>query len=291
MKYMDWAAMGAASSAYAEASRARSENQDLWHQNQMLSNELGRLQSKLGHYQDELGQIQGELGEQQDVLAQYHNKLGQQQDALDEIRKDIARKKAIQEYQAWIEEFIYKFSKAITNISSVSKDPVNNYDVITSFLDIINKNSLDTSRIRGLENKSAFEQVFVKAQNLFDELEKNPEVQKHKHHLHEAHLEEERKKELARAEQVRRKQTARSEQLRKQEEARLDQKRQADKSRLKQLREQKQRQLQKEQIVSASEALVKSSAKEWEETMSLLKIIGVTAATLILGAIIYSYVK
>ena len=63
--------------------------------------------------------------------------MGEQQYVLDEIREDIARKKAIQEYQAWIEEFIYKFSTAVTDISSGSKDPVNDYNVITSFLDII----------------------------------------------------------------------------------------------------------------------------------------------------------
>ena len=71
MNYMDWAAMGAASSAYAEASRARSENQDLWHQNQMLSNELARLQDQ----------------------------MDQHQDSLDALKNDIARRKAMEEFQ------------------------------------------------------------------------------------------------------------------------------------------------------------------------------------------------
>jgi hypothetical protein len=164
MKYMDWAAMGAASSAYAEASRARSENQDLWHQNQMLSNELARLQDQ----------------------------MDQHQDSLDALKNDIARRKAMEEFQAWIEEFIYKFDKTTTEISSGSKDPVYDYGVIASFLDIINKNSLDTSRIRGLENKSAFEKTFVKAQNLFVQLEQTPEFQNHIRQLEQNRIERER---------------------------------------------------------------------------------------------------
>jgi hypothetical protein len=40
MKYMDWAAMGAASSAYAEASRARSEVTALWEEIQRLSDDI-----------------------------------------------------------------------------------------------------------------------------------------------------------------------------------------------------------------------------------------------------------
>ena len=54
MKYMDWAAMGAASSAYAEASRARSENEELWQQNLRHSYELGRLQDARGKISDEI---------------------------------------------------------------------------------------------------------------------------------------------------------------------------------------------------------------------------------------------
>ena len=96
MRYTDWAAMGAASSAYAEASRARSENQEIWQQHQMLSNEVGRLQDE----------------------------VGQHRDSLEELKKDIARRKAVEEYQAWIEEFIYKLDKAVTNISNGSQDPV-----------------------------------------------------------------------------------------------------------------------------------------------------------------------
>jgi TPR repeat protein len=104
----------------------------------------------------------------------------------------------MEEYQAWIEEFIYKFSKAVTNGSSGSKYPINDYGVIASFLDIINTNSLDTSNIRGLENKSAFEQTFSKAQNLFNELAKTPEVQEHLRQQENARREQERQQELAR---------------------------------------------------------------------------------------------
>ncbi len=187
MKYMDWAAMGAASSAYAEASRARSENQDIWKQNQRLSNELGQLQ---------------------EVLDQHQEMLDQHQDNLDDIRNDIARRKAVEEYQAWVEEFIYKFNKAVTNVSSSSTDHIENYGIIASFLDIINTNSLDTSCIRGLENKLAFEQTFLKAQNLFDKLAETAEVQDHLRQQEDARQEQERQQELARVEMLRQQELA-----------------------------------------------------------------------------------
>ena len=79
--------------------------------------------------------------------------------------------------QAWVEEFIYKFSKAVTNISSNPGNPIDDYGVLAAFFDTIREKSLDTSRIRGLENKATFEQTLLKAQNLLDQLSKTHELQ------------------------------------------------------------------------------------------------------------------
>lgn len=79
--------------------------------------------------------------------------------------------------QAWVEEFIYKFNKAVTNISSNPGNPVDDSKVLSSFFDTIKEKSFDTPRIKGLENKNVFEQTLLKAEQLVDELKKNPEVQ------------------------------------------------------------------------------------------------------------------
>jgi hypothetical protein len=83
----------------------------------------------------------------------------------------------IEEYQNWAEEFIYQFDRDVTKVSSNPGTPVKDYDILLSFFDTIKEKSLDTPSIRGLENKKVFEQTFSKAQNLFDELAKTPEVQ------------------------------------------------------------------------------------------------------------------
>ena len=232
--------MGAASSAYVEASRAREENQELWSQNQMLSDELSR-------HQFALEQVQGDLVE---------------------IKNDIARRKAIDEYQAWLEEFIYNFDKVIRNISKGSEDPIYDYGVIASFLDIINKNSLDTSSVRGLENKSAFEQTFLKAQDLFNQLSETTEV--HNHFL----------------------------QLRLQEEARLEEQRQADQQaeqqRLKKEREEREFRLEKERKNAELEQTLRKvrlekEARHKEELKLLAKRLAVVCLLITMGGIIYSW--
>lgn len=90
------------------------------------------------------------------------------------------------EYQSWVEEFIYKFDKAVTRVSSDPGNPTDDYNVLVSFFNIIKEKSVETSSIRGLENKAAFEQTLLKAQNLFDQLSKTCEVQtQHSEETHE----------------------------------------------------------------------------------------------------------
>jgi hypothetical protein len=220
-------------------------------------------------------QYQDKSGQDYDDAGQDHDELGKQQYVLDEIREDIARKKAIQEYQAWIEEFIYKFSKAVTDISSGSKDPVNDYNVIKSFLDIINKNSLNTASIRGLENKYVFEQTFLSAQNLFSKLAETSEVQNHLLHLRkleEARLEQERKLEEQRLERQRKKREAEIERERKLKEARL---------------ERQQREAEEERV--RRKVLVEAAARNEARFIKAVKILAVVSLILILVVTIYSW--
>ena len=130
MNFMDWMALGAASGAYAEASRARSEVEALWVANQRL---------------------QGEL-----------------------------------ETQKWVEELIYRFDKIVTAISSFPANPVNDFIDIVNFLRIIEENKLDTSCIRGIENKEKFEQTLEKSHRILEELESLPQVQDHIHQQEQA---------------------------------------------------------------------------------------------------------
>lgn len=94
--------------------------------------------------------------------------------------------------QAWVEEFIYKFNKVVTNISSNPGNPINDYGVVSSFFDTIKEKSLDTSRIRGLENKTVFEQTLLKAQQLIEGLEEKPGLQNYLRQQEEAPLKQER---------------------------------------------------------------------------------------------------
>lgn len=143
MKYMDWAAMGAASGAYAEASRAQVGL------NQLLA-EMQRL------------------------------------------RSDIDNQRYEREFQKWVEELIYQFNKAVTAISDSPGDPVTDCADIASFFRIIQQNKLNTACISGLENKDKFEQALLKAQNLFDNLKTNSQVQEYLRRQEESRLEQER---------------------------------------------------------------------------------------------------
>ena len=40
--------------------------------------------------------------------------------------------KKIPKYQAWVEEFVYKFDKAVTRVSSSPSDPVTDYSSLDS---------------------------------------------------------------------------------------------------------------------------------------------------------------
>lgn len=100
---------------------------------------------------------------------------------LNQPKKDLVPGSSMDQawIEAWIEEFVYKFNKTVTNISNNPGQPVDDYGVLISFFETIKEKSLDTPLIKGLENKSAFEQVLLKAQNLLDQLSKNPQVQTH----------------------------------------------------------------------------------------------------------------
>ena len=154
MKYLDYAAFGAASGAYAEASRAQAGVNQLW-------TEMQRL------------------------------------------RRDIDNQKHEREFQKWVEELIYQFSKTVTVISTSPADPLHDYLDIISFLDTIKENNLSTSRISGIENKGSFEKILLEARHLLKELEDTEEVRDYIHQQEQARLEEERVIEQARLEEER----------------------------------------------------------------------------------------
>jgi hypothetical protein len=107
MNYMDWATMGAVSSAYAEAARARTEVAALWEENQRL-------------------------------------------------REDLDSQKYEREFQKWVEELIYQFSKIVKAIETSPAKPVNDFIDLASFIYLIKENNLSTELISGFENKNAF---------------------------------------------------------------------------------------------------------------------------------------
>ncbi len=98
----------------------------------------------------------------------------------------------IHKHQTWVEEFVYKFDKAVTRVSSSPGDPVTDYSSLATFFDTIKAESLDTSRISGFEQKEKFERLLLKAQNLLDKLEKPPQVQEYLRKQEEARLEKKR---------------------------------------------------------------------------------------------------
>lgn len=81
------------------------------------------------------------------------------------------------DYQSWVEEFIYRFGKAVTKVQNDSGNPVEDWGLLAYFFNTIKEKSIETSNIRGLENKAAFEKAFLEAQNLLTKLESTPEFQ------------------------------------------------------------------------------------------------------------------
>lgn len=93
--------------------------------------------------------------------------------------------------QTWVEEFIYKFGKSVTQVSNNPGNPIDDCCVLASFFDTIEGNALDSSRIRGIDNKERFERTLLKARGLFDQLKKTPEVLNHSHQQEQARFEQE----------------------------------------------------------------------------------------------------
>jgi hypothetical protein len=136
-----------------------------------------------------------------------HAGVNQLSDDIDQLRKDVESQKSEREFQKWVEELIYQFEKSVTSISNSPADPIHDYTDIASFLFLIKNKGLETSRISGLEKKTAFEKTLAKALSILTKLEEIPEVQDYFHKQQEEAREKERwreeKDKLRRVEQDR----------------------------------------------------------------------------------------
>ena len=112
-----------------------------------------------------------------ELIKRTNQQLHDQSIVISETNKNILKVCTYLEKNSDTDEFIYNFNKTVTKISSNQGNPLDDYNVLASFFETIKERDLETSHIKGLANKSAFEQVLLTAQNLFNQLSKTPEVQ------------------------------------------------------------------------------------------------------------------
>lgn len=79
-------------------------------------------------------------------------------------------------FQEWIEEFIYQFSKAVRQAKD--DDPLTAFLNLQKSLEFISSYNLDTSKIRGLQNKAEFDHSVKLASLLLKKLKSDEIVQK-----------------------------------------------------------------------------------------------------------------
>ena len=79
-------------------------------------------------------------------------------------------------FQQWIEEFIYQFSKAVRQAKD--DDPLTAFLNLEKSLEFISSYNLDTSKIRGLQNKAQFDHSVKLASLLLKKLKSDQTVQK-----------------------------------------------------------------------------------------------------------------
>mgnify|MGYP001015513184 CR=1 FL=1 len=79
-------------------------------------------------------------------------------------------------FQEWIEEFIYQFSKAVRQAKE--DDPLTAFLNLQKSLEFISSYNLDTSKIRGLQNKAEFDHSVKLASLLLKKLKSDEAVQK-----------------------------------------------------------------------------------------------------------------
>jgi hypothetical protein len=98
---------------------------------------------------------------------------------IQRIRDNLEYEKSTQRFQDWIEEFIFQFDKTLRFVTTETiASSVKCHELLYPFMAALAELRLDTSCIRGIENKKAFERVVQDAQQVLSELKKLPEVQK-----------------------------------------------------------------------------------------------------------------
>ena len=127
------------------------------------------------------------------------------------LREDIDSQRYDMEFQKWVEELIYQFSKIVKTISNSPGNPINDCADIASFLLIINENKLNTAIVSGLENKEKFDEILLTAKNLLYKLETTPQVQEYLRQKGWDRVEQKRRRDATRLEQKQRREAARLE--------------------------------------------------------------------------------
>ena len=97
---------------------------------------------------------------------------------IDQLRLNALVDVQDRDFQKWIEEMLYQFVKITWRISNEPRDPFEDFREIGAYLKLIYEKQINTTVISGLENKKIFEETLARAELLFGDLWKNPEVVK-----------------------------------------------------------------------------------------------------------------
>lgn len=120
------------------------------------------------------GVMAGQLAALSNIHGQMEDVKRQSADAL-AIQQELLNREQLQQY---LEEFIFQTEKLVAEFSAKSDLPASTrYFLLQSVLVQVEQDGIDTTTIRGRDNKAAFERAMASVNGLVTELLKDPEVQ------------------------------------------------------------------------------------------------------------------
>jgi hypothetical protein len=120
------------------------------------------------------GVMAGQLAVQSAIHGQMEQVKRQTADTL-AIQQELLNREQLQQY---LEEFIFQTEKLVAEFSAKSDVPASTrYFLLQSVLVQVEQDGIDTTTIRGRDNKAAFERAMASVNGLVTELLKDPEVQ------------------------------------------------------------------------------------------------------------------
>lgn len=120
------------------------------------------------------GVMAGQLAALSNIHGQMEDVKRQSADAL-AIQQELLNREQLQQY---LEEFIFQTEKLVAEFSAKSDVPASTrYFLLQSVLVQVEQDGIDTTTIRGRDNKAAFERAMASVNGLVTELLKDPEVQ------------------------------------------------------------------------------------------------------------------